>query len=65
MDEMVKAIESLRKKVSLCIPQSHYALVSEVMRDGKVVSVKYEENDVMMEVEIPTRLEHKVAQFIR
>ncbi|NGX37123.1 MAG: GTPase HflX [Chlamydiae bacterium] len=64
MDEMVKAIESLRKKVHLCIPQSHYVLVSELMRDGRVLSVEYKENDVMMEVEIPTHLEHKVTQFI-
>jgi len=65
MTQMIKAIESLRKKVQLIIPQSHYALVSELMRDGRVISIEYEENDVVMEVEIPARLEPKVTQFIR
>lgn len=65
MTQMIKAIESLRKKVELVIPQSHYALVSELMRDGRVISIEYEENDVVMEVEIPARLEPKVTQFIR
>ncbi len=64
-DAMTKAIESLRIKVELCIPQSHYALVSELMRDGRVISIEYEENNVLMEVEIPTSLEPKVMQFIR
>ena len=63
MDAMVKAIESLRKVVKLTIPQSHYALVSELMRDGRVISVEYEENDVHMEVEIPITLEKKVSLF--
>ncbi|MBS0629222.1 MAG: GTPase HflX [Verrucomicrobia bacterium] len=65
MAEMIKAIEALRKKLHLCIPQSHYALVSELMRDGRVISIEYEENDVVMEVEIPARLELKVGPFIR
>ena len=65
LEEMKNAIESLRKKVKLSIPQSHYALVSELMREGKVISMEYEENDVLMEVEIPLRLEHKVFQFYK
>jgi len=65
MDCMVKTIESLRKKVKLCIPQSHYTLVSELMREGRVISIEYEENDILMEVEIPIRLEHKVIQFVK
>lgn len=65
MEAMTKAIERLRKVVKLKIPQSHYALVSELMKEGRVITVEYEENDVLMEVEIPSRLEHKVAQFIQ
>lgn len=65
MEEMVQAIRSLRKTVNLCVPQSHYALVSELMQGGKVISVEYEGNDVLMEVEIPSQLQHKVEQFVR
>ncbi len=62
---MTKAIASLRKKVNLCIPQTHYSLVSELMKEGKVISIEYEGNDILMEVEIPSRFEQKVAQFIQ
>ena len=65
MAQMTKTIEALRKTVKLTIPQSHYALVSELMKEGRVISIEYEENDVLMEVEIPSRLEHKVNPFIR
>jgi GTPase len=60
---MMEQIEALRKKVHLRIPQSHYALVSEIMRDGKVFSLEYEENDILIKVEIPSSLEQRVARF--
>ncbi len=65
MEEMIIAIQSLRKTLRLTIPQSHYALVSELMEHGRVLSIEYEENDILMEVEIPAKLEHKVVPFIR
>lgn len=63
MEIMMQELSNLRKLVKLRIPQSHYALISEIMREGRVVSSEYEENDVLLEVEIPTRLEHKVLPF--
>ncbi len=65
MEKMTEAIASLRKKVHLVIPQSHYVLVSELMREGRVIDIEYEENNVIMDVEIPTRIQHKVEPFIR
>ncbi len=61
---MMEEISRLRKVVKLRIPQSHYALVSELMRDGRVISSEYEENDIVMEVEIPAQIEHKVLPFL-
>lgn len=61
---MTESIEALRKKFKLRIPQSQYALVSELMTEGRVDSIEYEENDIVMSVEVPTRLEHKVISFI-
>lgn len=60
---MIAEIASLRKRFHLRIPQSHYALISELMREGKVFSSEYRDNDVIMDVEIPTRLEYKVQSF--
>jgi GTP-binding protein HflX len=63
LESMISEISKLRKLVKLRIPQSHYALVSELMREGKVSSCEYEDNDVVLEVEIPRILEKKVALF--
>lgn len=60
---MTQAISSLRKRVKLRIPQTHYALVSQLMRQGRVIQCDYEENDILLEIEIPSQLEHKVEQF--
>ena len=64
LDAMVKEIHTLRKTVRLRVPQSHFSLVTEVMREGKVISSEYEENDIVMEVEIPQHLEKKVALYV-
>lgn len=63
LDRMIAEISALRKKVHLRVPQSQYALVSAVMKEGKVLSCEYEENDILLEVEIPRHLENKIAQF--
>ena len=62
-ERMIQEIALLRKRVKLRIPQSHYALVSELMREGKVISCEYEDNDILLEVDIPRQLERKTAPF--
>jgi len=64
MEKMINAVSSLRSVVSLKVPQSHYAFVSQIMREGKVLSCEYLENDVLLQVEIPTHLEEKTAPYI-
>lgn len=62
---MLKEVAALRKVVKLRIPQSHYALVSELMNSGRVIEIEYEANDVLMEIEIPAQLENKVQMFVQ
>lgn len=64
MEMMMHELSLMRKIVQLRIPQSHYALVSEIMREGRVISSTYEDDDVLLEVEIPRRLEAKVLPFL-
>lgn len=64
LEVMTQEISSLRKIVVLRIPQSHYDLVSQLMREGRVISSEYEDNDVLMHVEIPRHLESKVLPFV-
>ncbi|MES2123028.1 MAG: GTPase HflX, partial [Chlamydiota bacterium] len=47
MESMMQEISRLRKVVKVRIPQSHFALVSELMREGRVISCDYEENDIL------------------
>jgi GTP-binding protein HflX len=65
LEKMTEEIQALRKRVRLRIPQSQYALVSELMREGRVVSCDYEDNDIFIDVEIPARLEHKIKEYER
>jgi GTP-binding protein HflX len=60
---MLIEIAKLRKVVKLRIPQSQYALTSELMREGRVISSEYEDNDILLEIEIPAILDHKVIPF--
>jgi GTP-binding protein HflX len=64
LDLMLKEIAKLRKVLKLKIPQSYYALASELMREGRVIQSDYEENDILLEIEIPAHLEYKVSPFI-
>ena len=57
-------LSDLRKVVKLRIPQSEYALASQLMKEGSVISSDYEGNDILLEVEIPAKLEHKIHPFI-
>lgn len=64
LELMMKEVSLLRKVVKARIPQSHYAIVSELMREGRVIECDYEENDILIKVEIPLRLEYKVQPFL-
>jgi GTP-binding protein HflX len=65
IEMMMQEVSNLRKVVHLKIPQSQYALVSQLIRDGKVLHSEYEENDILMTVEIPRQIEHQVKLYLR
>ena len=64
LDLMIEEIKKLRKIVELKIPQSHYSLVSQIMKNGRVIEQDYEDNYILIKAEIPTYLEHAISQFI-
>jgi len=61
---MIEELSRLRKIFTLRIPQSQYALVAELMKEGRVIFSDYEENDVLLKIEIPAKLEYKVIPFL-
>ncbi len=64
IEAIIKEVSNLRKVVRLKIPQSDYSLVSQLIRDGKVLNSEYEENDILMTVEIPSQIEHLVHPYL-
>ena len=63
LERMEKEISKLRTVVRLRVPQSDYAIVAEILKEGKVLSTQYEENDILLEAEIPNQLNHKVERY--
>jgi GTP-binding protein HflX len=62
---MVEELGKQRRIVELRIPQSEYAVVSEVMRLGHVLNREYEENDVLIKVELPSHIAGKMHGYIQ
>lgn len=62
---MVDELSKQRKIVTMRIPQSDYAIVSEVMRFGNVVNQDYDENDVLLKVELPAALAQKYKAYLQ
>lgn len=64
LDVMIQELSKRRKIVTLKIPQSEYAIVSEVMRLANIISQTYEDNDVILRTHLPLTLEQKLKRFI-
>ena len=61
---MIQAVASLRKTITVRIPQSHYDLVTLLHREGNVHFENYEENDVVMMVDVPHTLIYRFEEFV-
>lgn len=61
---MEEELSRLRHPVVLRIPQSDYAAVSEIIRTGRIVKQEYEENDVVLLVELPHQLANKFEKYL-
>lgn len=65
LDQMADELSKQRKILLLRIPQSEYAIVSEVRRLGNVLQQDYDENDVLLRVEVPAQLVSKLQMYVR
>lgn len=61
---MIDELNKRRKVVSMRIPQKDYAIVSDLIRLGNVISQEYEDNDVCLKVDLPSDIAGKYARFI-
>jgi len=60
---MIQELNKQQRQVVLRIPQSHYAIVSEIMRSGNIVKQEYDDNDVILKVDLPIALANKYSQY--
>lgn len=60
---MIKEVAKLRRRMRLQIPQSEYKLVSEIIRHGHIIKQDYDENDVLIEADVPVWLAPKLETF--
>jgi len=63
VQEMQRILKEKRVRMQLSIPQSDYHKVSEAMREGKVFSTEYEENNVILDVELPRLLANRFDKY--
>jgi GTP-binding protein HflX len=61
---MLEELKNQRKVINLRIPQKDYHIVSQVIREGKIENQDYDENDVLIQVELPNRSIGKLEKYI-
>lgn len=68
LDMLVEKVEqfvaSRRRCVALRIPQSRAGLLALVFKRGRVLSRRFEDNDMLLEVEADPELEGQLADFV-
>jgi GTPase len=62
-DVIIQELSKQRKVSEFRIPQSDYAAVSEIIRLGHVIKQEYDENDVIMKVDVPNALVTKFSKY--
>ncbi|NGX60840.1 MAG: GTPase HflX [Chlamydiae bacterium] len=60
---MMKELSERRQRIKVKIPQSEYALVAIIRREGHIFYEEYEENDVVVCAEVPIPLLHRFDEY--
>lgn len=64
-EAMIQELSRQRKIITVRIPQKEYAIVSEIMRLGNILQQEYEENDVVIHVDVPGQLANKLQRYVQ
>lgn len=65
LDVMVKELSKYRHHLLLRIPQSDYGVVNDVMKFGKIATQEYEDNDILLSVELPTAVVDRFKKYVQ
>lgn len=61
---MMEELSKRRQLIKVKVPQSEFALVSEMKRDGHIMHTEYEDNYIILNVEIPVRMLHRLKPYV-
>jgi GTP-binding protein HflX len=61
---IIRELSKQRRLLQLRVPQSRYDVVSEVMRLGHILNQDFDENDILLKVELPFAVANKLKQYI-
>lgn len=62
---MVDELSKQRQIVTLRIPQSEYGVVSEALRLGHTIRQEYEENDVLLQIDLPKASFQRLKRYVQ
>lgn len=62
-EEIVHRLKDRRSRLSLRIPQSDYHVLASAIREGKVLSQEYDENDVLVDLEVPASVVFRFDKY--
>lgn len=62
--KMVEELSRQRKIVTFRIPQKDYAVVSEIIRLGNIISQDYDENDILIKADLPQQVAGKFSKYL-
>ncbi|MEX1012582.1 MAG: GTPase HflX [Waddliaceae bacterium] len=63
IERITQELEKTRKHVKLKLPQSEYAVVSDVNKRGHVIETEYVDNDVIVTADLPYELAEKYKKY--
>lgn len=63
--EIVHRLSDRRTTMQLRIPQSDYHILASAIRDGTVLKQEYEDNDVLVDIEVPTNASFRFSKYVR
>lgn len=63
-DLMIEELNKRRQLVSMRIPQKEYHIVSEILRNGHIISQEYEENDICLVVDVTPDIAGKYSKYV-
>jgi GTPase len=64
LEEMMEVLKTRRKRLVAKIPQSEYGLLAGALQQGTVFSKNYEENDIVVDIELPLSYAQQLAGYI-